>query len=142
MISVTGNKRETSAGFTLIEVLVASVILFAGLAAVLGAYSSAVTALDRAGDVLAATLILQQKASEVEWMAGTNPRGLSSAAGTSGSLPSLYDWKTDCRRLPTETGRGVTEVVIDVRRHLRTEPYSLVTRWTAFQSPERKETAR
>ena len=61
MTSRTGNSA-----FTLIEVLVASVILFAGLGAVLKAYSMAVIALDSAADILVSTAWLRDKASVLE----------------------------------------------------------------------------
>jgi prepilin-type N-terminal cleavage/methylation domain-containing protein len=129
----TGNEREPSSGFTLIEVLVATVILFAGLAAVLGAYSSAVTAMDRAAEVLVATQLLQKKAAEVEWAVRVEPQKLNSSAGIYGTPPVRYDWGIDCQRLSLAAGGEVTEVVIDVNRQSRADHYTLTTQWAPFQ---------
>lgn len=139
MISETGNKAARDLGFTLIEVLVATVILFAGLAAVLGAYSAAVTALDRATDVLAATHVLQERAAELELAAGLNRQGLAAGSGFYGEGVSRYSWAVSCRTATTAAGVELSEAVIAVRRALRTDQYSLVTHWVQVRMPGKEE---
>jgi prepilin-type N-terminal cleavage/methylation domain-containing protein len=141
MISETGNKCGKDQGFTLIEVLVATVILFAGLAAVLGAYSSAVTALDRATDMLMATSLLQEKAADVELAAGLNRLGMTSSSGSYGSGASRYSWTVTCRPLESAAGVEISEAVIDVRRAIQAGQHSLVTQWAPVRQPGQEEMA-
>ena len=67
----SGRNSETAArlairGFTLIEVLVALVILSTGIVLVLRAFETALTASVRARDSMLATLLLRDKLSQVE----------------------------------------------------------------------------
>ena len=134
MISGTGNKGKTAQGFTLIEVLVATVILFAGLAAVLGAYSSAVTALDRSTDVLAATQILQEQAAALSLAAGPDRRGLASGAGSCEGLSFRYEWSVTCQRILTPGGVSMTEAVITAgRANQQGGCHSLVSQWSPVE---------
>jgi type II secretion system protein I len=141
-ISETGNKSGQDQGFTLIEVLVATVILFAGLAAVLGAYSSAVTALDRASDVLAASHVLQERAAELDLAAGPDRLGLASGSGSREEGVFRYQWSVTCRQAATAAGVEISEAVIDVRRGLQGDLHSLVTQWAPVRQPGKEETAR
>ena len=142
MISGIGNKFSQNQGFTLIEVLVATVILFAGLAAVLGAYSSAVTALDRASDVLMATHILQERAAELDLAAGPDRRGLTAGSGLQAEGVFRYSWSVTCRPVATAAGVELSEAVIEARRDLRADRHSLVTQWAPVRLTGKEEMAR
>ena len=129
MISGTGNETCASPGFTLIEVLVASVILFSGLVAVLGAYSSAVTALDQASDVLAATQLIEEKACEVELEAGPDRQQLFSSSGAGEAPYDRYTWDVTVRGLSTFQGAELLDVDISAGRARAATRRLLVTQW-------------
>ena len=133
MISGTGNKPSASLGFTLIEVLVASVILFAGLVAVLGAFGSAVTALGQAADVLAETQIIEEKACEVELEAGPDRQQLHSSSGSCVPPFERYTWDVTSRGVSTFEGAELAEVDISAGRALAPDRRLLVTQWAQIQ---------
>jgi len=92
MISRTGNR-----GFSLIEVLVASVILFAGLGAVLKAYSMAVQALGAASETLATSDLLREKAVSVDLQFIASPDAIPAQDGRErrGGVEYVWDMHTD-----------------------------------------------
>jgi len=128
MTSRTGNR-----GFTLIEVLVASVILFAGLGAILKAYSLAVEALGAAEDTLAATDLLAGKAASLELQLGA---GVDSAA-----LPERltregveYLCTATLVRMPVTPELTLTRAALLASRLNGTFPHALECEWVVFKA--------
>ena len=80
--SVATGRRGTGPadGFTLVEVLVAMVILATGIVLVLRAFETSLTALAEARDALQSTLLIRNKIAEVEAEA-LGDASLSSAGG-------------------------------------------------------------
>lgn len=105
-----------SNGFTLIEVLVASVILFAGLGAVLKAYSLAVVAMDSAADKLAICQIIQEKAAELDVQVADSSNGLPAGQGREkvGGREYLWQVRTSQQALTPEV--YVLKAAIEVTR--------------------------
>lgn len=138
MTSRTGIK-----GFTLIEVLVASVILFAGLGAILKAYSLAVEALNTAEDTLAATDLLSGKAARLELQ--------FAAAGAPADLPERMsrdgiDYLCDAslERTPVTPELTLARADIQVRRYNGAIPHAVNCEWMLFKArvPARGEVPR
>ena len=135
MTSGTGNEACASAGFTLIEVLVATVILFSGLVAVLSAFSSAVMALDQASDVLAATQLVEEKACEVELEAGPDREQLHSSSGIGVAPYARYTWDVTVRGVSTFQGAGLCNIDISAGRDKSSNRRLLVTQWAQIIRP-------
>jgi prepilin-type N-terminal cleavage/methylation domain-containing protein len=129
MTSRTGNKA-----FTLIEVLVASVILFAGLGAVLKAYSTAVIALDSAADVLTSTAWLRDKAAVME-LQGNDGGGLMSGSGRVQLDGRDYQWEVDARDQAITPDLKLQSVIIRITRSTSGTPHFLQAEWALFQDP-------
>jgi hypothetical protein len=126
MISETGNDRSAIAGITLIEVLIATVILFAGLGAVLGGYAMATRALDEVMDALAAGEILREKAVAIELQkAACSP--LTAMADRQAVGGRVYEWAA-MGGVPDGKG-GIQEVMVAVWRSSRPGRYKLATQW-------------
>lgn len=103
-------------GFTLIEVLVAAVILFAGLGAVLKAYSLAVVAMESAADTLSACQIMHQKASELEAQAGRGSEALPSGGGRRQAGGFEYLWSVHADRKVLTPTVSLLQASIEVSR--------------------------
>ena len=131
MTSRTGN----SAAFTLIEVLVASVILFAGLGAVLKAYSMAVIALDSAADILVSTAWLRDKASVLE-LQGKDGGVLMSGGGQARLEGRDYRWDVDAREQAITPDLKLQSAVISITRSPSGTPHLLHAEWALFREPE------
>jgi len=130
MTSRTGNSA-----FTLIEVLVASVILFAGLGAVLKAYSMAVIALDSAADILVSTAWLRDKASVLE-LQGKDGGVLMSGGGQVQLECRDYRWKVDARDQAITPNLKLQSAVISIVRSPSGAPHLLQAEWALFREPE------
>lgn len=135
MTSRTGNRLLGESGFTLVEVLVASVILCAGLIAVLRAFGSAVEALGYANDVLVAAQIAEAKASEVELDAGLDRSRLHSSSGVVREPNGDYSWMVTCRDVSTTAGEQLRELEISVGRLTSRGPCVLVSQWATILRP-------
>jgi prepilin-type N-terminal cleavage/methylation domain-containing protein len=129
MTSRTGNNA-----FTLIEVLVASVILFAGLGAVLKAYSMAVTALDSAADVLVSTAWLRDKVAVME-LQGKDGSALMSSGGEIRLEGRDYRWDVDAREQAITPDLKLLSAVIRITRFPSGTPHLLQAEWALFQDP-------
>jgi len=116
MILKTGNK-----GFTLIEVLVASVILFAGLGAVLKAYSLAVVAMESAGDKLSVCQVIQAKVGELDLQVFEFGEALPSGAGRQKMGGYEYLWRIQSTRQDLTPQVSVLRVAIEVDRAYRAQ---------------------
>lgn len=130
MTSRTGNNA-----FTLIEVLVASVILFAGLGAVLKAYSMAVTALDSAADVLVSTAWLRDKTAVME-LQGKDGGALMSGGGQTRLEGRDYRWEVDARDQAITPNLKLQSAVITITRSPSGTPRLLQAEWALFREPE------
>lgn len=84
-------------GFTLVEVLVAVVILSVGIVAILQAFHHSLSVLGESRDCLRSSHLLAEKLSETELgaLAGNAPE---SSNGEFGGLNNRYRW--DCRVVP------------------------------------------
>lgn len=88
--------RPCRAGFTLIEVLVALVILSTGLVVVLRAYNTSLTALGRSRDVLLASRLIREQMAEAQAQVRKTGEWNGSAAGLSDD-PAYQGFYSDCR---------------------------------------------
>lgn len=132
MTSRTGNK-----GFTLIEVLVAAVILFAGLGAVLKSYSLAVVAMEAASDKLSACQIMHQKASELELQSGGGSEEMPAGNGRQQAGGFEYSWSVRSDRRVLTPGVSVLQTAIEVNRTGSGVRYALLCEWTQYQEKGR-----
>lgn len=134
--------RTGTDGFSLIEVLVASVILFAGLGAVLRAYSLAANALDSAQDVMASYALLEEQASVLDLQVRTVGGPLTGGSGRVFPHGTPYIWEVTTRReglspsLTRETAR------IRVSRLAGGVPRSVDCEWAVFTEPRQAEGGR
>ena len=121
MTSRTGSRRKSSQGFTLIEVLVAVTILSIGIILVLGAFDTALSALDSARVSMRAHELLKQKLDAVE------VHGLP--VGTSGVFPdnSDYEWRIETKPIHRAEKEVLREVIITVWRTSGGVHYSMGT---------------
>ena len=117
-MSRTGNSAKSLAGITLIEVLVAVVILFAGITAVLRAYSTAVTAMEAAAESLHAGEVLRRTIAGGE-AHQEDCLGLPAARSRRGGFPSpdgLFRWSWDIRPIASAKDLPVAEMRVEVWR--------------------------
>lgn len=125
--------RTGSDGFTLIEVLVASVILFAGLGAVLKAYSLAVVAMESAADKLAICQVIQQKAAELDVQVLSAATGVPGGGGCQTVGGSDYLWRVQVARQVLTPQLSVVSAAIEVARVNRSQITRGMCEWTQFQ---------
>ncbi|MEI6168177.1 MAG: prepilin-type N-terminal cleavage/methylation domain-containing protein [bacterium] len=129
--------RTGSDGFTLIEVLVASVILFAGLGAVLKAYSLAVVAMEAAADKLAVCQVMDQKAAELDLQVSGSANVLPSGQGQQRVGGAAYLWRVQASREMLTPQLSVLSAAIEVARANRPQLHSYLCEWAQFQEKER-----
>lgn len=122
-------------GFTLIEVLVAAVILFAGVGAVLKAYSSAVSALASASDLLNSTMLLREKAVELELLAASGAESFPGGDGLSIMDSVAYAWNIRCYRQTLSPDVFIQNASIRVSRGGGTLPRVLDCEWMIIREP-------
>lgn len=132
MTSRTGTK-----GFTLIEVLVACVILFAGLGAILTAYSGAMMTLDATADMIACHVLLQERASVLELQAKTDEGGLQGASGRLGVGGHEYSWTAEVRHKSVTPLIRRENAVIRVCRNMGGQPRIWECEWAFFAKPSK-----
>jgi len=131
MTSRIGNK-----GFSLIEILVASVILFAGLGAVLKAYSLAVVAMESAADKLAICQVFQNKASELDLLVSGSSDALPNGEGRQKVGDFEYLWRSEAVRQVLTPQVSVVQVVMDVVRVNRSQISSCMFEWVQYRGKE------
>ena len=119
----------------MIEVLVASVILFAGLGAVLKAYSSAVSALDSASDHLDSSLLLRGKMVELDVQMATGTRVLTGGGGQCLMGAAAYSWDIHCRQQAVTPDIALQSALIQVSRPKGFVPHSLECEWMLVRDP-------
>ena len=137
MTSRIGTKGLFQDGFTLIEVLVASVILFAGLGAVLKAYSMAVMALDASADTLASCTLLREKAVELDLAAVAGEGAFTGGNGRSVVEGVDYLWDVRTSRRDITPDIMMQSSVIRVSRFRGGMARTLECEWAVFRDPAR-----
>lgn len=106
-MSPTGNNSRT--GFTLIEVLVALVILATGIVVVLRAFQTSAVALGEARDRMWATLLIGEKLSDIEAFVYDNPGLLpESSEGRFTGLYRDFLWRCEVGDPPRDVSSSVT----------------------------------
>ena len=99
---MSGTRREK--GFTLIEVLIALVILSTGIVLVLEAFQTSMVALSESRDTIWASLLLKQKLAEVEAAARTQAAPPAVDSGRFETRTSRFSWEVTSAQLPTSLG--------------------------------------
>lgn len=133
MTSRTGSRRS---GFTLIEVLVTAVILFAGLGALLKAYSAAAMALDAAEDALAARQVMGEVLSRVELQASDRQDAASDGGGQRVADGRAYGWELKGRQRAMSPEVAVWETTLRARRDRGGVEHVLGGEWVLIRQPE------
>ena len=123
-------------GFTLIEVLVASVILFAGLGAVLKSFSLAVVAMESAADKLAVYQVIQEKAEELDLQVSGGDDVLPAGGGSQMVGGFEYLWRVEATRQVLTPQVSVVSAEIEVVRANRSQIERCICEWTQFRGKE------
>ena len=92
--------RRGGSGFSLIEVLVALVILSTGIVLVLRAFSTAVTGLDEGRDVLRMQALLRDVLDRTAGAIGGGGGSLSQTSGRFASPNRAYAWEVSVSPVP------------------------------------------
>lgn len=116
-------------GFTLIEVLVATVILAAGMTAVLRGFSVAVDALDSAREVLAATDAFEDKLVELQLSAWPKREPPVRDAGTWATPAGVLAWQLQSESLMATTNATLYRLVMEAVPVGRSGRYMMATEW-------------
>lgn len=95
-------------GFTLVEVLIVTVILAVGIVGVLGAYITSLNALRAGRETIEAVCILKERIAEVEQQA-MEDKGIP--LGTSGGMHENFEWSVAVTPGPDKTVNKVTIAV-------------------------------
>ena len=109
--SSIGSRRFAQCAFTLIEVLVTVVILFAGVAVVLRCYAGAIRGLDAAERTVKADQFMGQRMAEAELLAaqGQVPR---TDGGWCPAPRDGYTWQQRVSVVPLVQSGSVAQVVV------------------------------
>ena len=112
MTSPIGNARNSRTGFTLVEVLVAVVILSVGIASVLAAYNVCMSALGVSSDACRANLLLKNKLDAIITDGALNP-----PAGVLAESSDGFRCRTEMSAVAGGHGNaGLMEVSVTVSR--------------------------
>lgn len=117
MMSGTGTRRgRPSPGFTLIEVLVATLLLSLGLTALLRVFAQAADSLDAASEALTGAVVVRdrlEQAREPLLMDGTPAYG-SAAGQVDEGVGRVFDWRRTVT--PERAQPGLSRVTVSVER--------------------------
>jgi prepilin-type N-terminal cleavage/methylation domain-containing protein len=116
-------------GFTLVEVLVATVILAAGMTAVLRGFSVAVNGLDSAREVLAATDGFEDKLAELQLSAWPKREPPARDGGTWATPAGSLTWKLQSDTLISMTNATLHRLVLEAVPVGRPGGYMIATEW-------------
>jgi type II secretory pathway pseudopilin PulG len=116
MTSRTGSDLSDAVGFTLIEVLVATVVVLAGILAIVGVLGKSVSVLDECSQAIGADSLLREKIGEVEESALLGKGLPSSSAGDFSSVGKGFRWQLEVRppALTSAGGKRLKEFVLTV----------------------------
>lgn len=119
------SKRKAQEGMTLVEILLAVVILSVGIAGVLQAYAVAVTTLETGQDYIDAIQLLKAKMAEIEQKA-IEEKGLSVglAQGEFEEGPGDYQWEWEVQPTPLES---LHELKLVISSPSKSRQFSLIT---------------
>jgi hypothetical protein len=120
----------------LIEVLVTAVILFAGLGAVLKAYSAAALALDSAEDALAVRQVMGELFSRVELQAADRKAPAADGGGDMRVDGRAYRWELRGRQWAMSPEVAVWETTLRARRERGGVERVLAGEWVLIRKPE------
>lgn len=121
-------------GFTLVEVLVAAIILVAGMTAVLRGLSLAVDSLDAAEEVLTVSRFLENKLAEAE--VGSWPRREWSgpSGGRWDTRAGGLDWQCGTETLVDTTNFVLTRILLQAEsRRAPDQPFQVCTEWLGWR---------
>ncbi len=124
-LKAQSSKRKAQEGMTLVEVLLAVVILSVGIAGVLQAYAVAVTTLETGQDYVDAIQLLKAKMAEIEQKA-IEEKGLSVGLSQGEFEEGLgdYQWEWEARPTPLES---LHELKLVISSPPKNRQFSLIT---------------
>lgn len=118
-----------SDGFTLVEVLVASVILAAGMIAILRGFSVAVNGLDSAREVMAVSDCFEDKLAELQLSSWPKREPPPRDGGTWSTPAGVMIWQLQSDTLISMTNAALHHVVLEAAPVGRPGRYMIATEW-------------
>ena len=108
----------SAGGFTIIEVLVAIVILSLSLVAIIGAYGGYVNALDRASEQLLMQRIAKDLQGDIDRVRlfERSSRRRGAVTGSREEAGRMYEWQVKVRPASTVSSKQFDEVTITISR--------------------------
>lgn len=127
-------KAHRRSGFTLVEALVAAVILAAGMVAVLRAFGAAANALDAAGEVLAVSGRMEDQLAGQELEAWPARDAVPAGGGRWSTEAGAVDWRMRGDVRMAVTNAVLTRVVVEaVPARKSGVPYVMATEWLGWR---------
>lgn len=120
-------------GFTLVEVLVASVILAAGLIAVLQGFSVAVNGLDTTREVLAVSDCVEEKLTELEIASWPRREPPPREGGLWQTEAGSLTWQLHSDVLMSSTNATLHRIVLDTVPVGQSRRYVVATEWLTMR---------
>ncbi len=114
----------------------ASVILFAGLGAILKAYSLAVSALDSSADIVASSLLFRDRMADLELQAADGRGGALSTGGSTLYNGVAYKWEARVRLQPEAPGLEIQSALIRASRARGGLSRTVECEWPLFKDLE------
>lgn len=126
--------EKGSGGFTLVEVLVAAVILAAGMVAVLRGFSLAVNALDASQERLTVSSLLENKLAELELSAWPKRELAGAPAGRWDTPSGVFLWEARGERLMAASNAVLVRVTVEATLDRSpSRSYTAATEWLGWQ---------
>ena len=125
--------KRGSGGFTLVEVLVASAILAAGMVAVLQAFSVAVKGLDSAREVMAVADGFEDKLAEVELASWPKRDPPLQDGGTWATPAGMLTWQLSSTTLLSTTNATLFGITLEAMPAGRPGRYLVATEWLSVR---------
>jgi len=115
------------AGFTIIEVMVTVVTVFAGLLAIVEGMGTAVTTLNAASTALESNVLLKQRMAEIEFNYLLNRGKLESATGRFSGHDAGFQWSMQAEPVHPFEDRPMIRVTLTVWQDASERQYSVDT---------------